>query len=160
MSKVLKITIENSTVGPEIKNVQKFQEFWADIDKAKFESVISDNELDSKLSVEKDSVIKFITNQLSAQQPRDNYKELLQLCAILLGNKEFNWSFHPPGAFHRAKWMAKIIYCFKIYMFRNQFPLINLELNGIRQCLLFICKIYIKYWYLAANLTSAANNDL
>lgn len=129
LSKVFKITIENVTVGPEVKLFQKFQEFWCKIDSAKYDSVMNDTELAAMLSNEKISLIIFITNQLSTQQP--------QLCAIFLGNKETNWRFHSPGAFHRARWMAKIIYCFKIYLFRNQFPLTELELNGIRQFLFF-----------------------
>lgn len=50
--------------------------------------------------------------------PRENYLELFQLSLVYLGG----WSgdlprFRAPGAYHRARWMAKAIYILKIAMF-------------------------------------------
>lgn len=160
VSKAFKITVEKVSSGPDILLFQKFKNFWPKIDKKKYENGVDDKEISSKLASEKDDILLFIKSQLSVHQPRDDYKELLQLCSIFLGVKDDEWTFHAPGAHHRARWMMTIIYSFKIYLFRGQFDLQNHELKGIKQFLLFVCKIYIFHWYLAPNAASAPNNDL
>lgn len=79
---------------------------------------------------------------------------------MFLGEKNTAWTIHRPGANHRARFMAKIIYCFKIFLYRSQYTLIENELNGLRDFLLFVCNIYLKYWYLAPIASSAPRNDL
>jgi len=64
------------------------------------------------------------------------------------------------GAFHRARWISKIIYCLKIYMFRSQFELKPEVLEGLKTFSVFIVKVYIKYWFTSSNAASAPTNDL
>ena len=67
-----------------------------------------------------DDTICFILNQLKEFQPRDDYKELLNLPLIFLGGiPEFEVSFRACGFFHRVRWMSKAIYCLQIHLFRN-----------------------------------------
>lgn len=160
VAKCFNITVEHETSGPDIKMFKTFQESWCRIDVTKYESALLDNDLVEKLGHEKTDILTFIENQLSQFHPRDDYKELLQLCSIFLGVKKTIWIFHPPGAIHRARWMAKIIYTFKIYLFRSQLQLTEIELYGIKDFLLFICKVYLKHWFLAPSATAAPNNDL
>lgn len=40
---------------------------------------------------------------------RDDYKEFLEMCIVFLGGKS-DISFGRPGALHKARWMAKILY--------------------------------------------------
>ena len=42
-----------------------------------------------------------------------------------------NPTFKIPGAMHRARWMAKAIYVLKIYLFRDEFPLVASEMNDL-----------------------------
>lgn len=59
----------------------------------------------------KNVLVKFINDQLATFQPIDDYKELLQFSLLFVGDettKDFN--IRTPGALHRARWMAKLIY--------------------------------------------------
>lgn len=53
--------------------------------------------------------------------PRQDYKEVMKLCLLILGDKIYR--FTQSGAHHEARWMAKDIDCFNIhvYVFGDQF---------------------------------------
>ena len=55
---------------------------------------------------------------------RDDYKELVELIIIFLGGVPAGgiW-FRAPGPMHQVRWMSKVIYSFKVWMFRDQFRL-------------------------------------
>ena len=91
-------------------------------------------------------------------QQRDDYKELLQLALLFLGEPltVADVYIHAPGAFHRARWMAKIIYCLKVFLFRAQFHLSLRELSDLREFNIFIMKIYLKTWYCGTCYNCAA----
>jgi hypothetical protein len=60
------------------------------------------------------------SSQLSFR--RDDYKEFADLCLLFLdgeveGDKV---TFKRPGALHKARWMAKLIYSIKICLFEQQ----------------------------------------
>jgi hypothetical protein len=66
------------------------------------------------------------------QHPRDDYKELLELLILFLGDiPSHGVSFRKPGAFLHARWMAKAIYSLKIFLFRNEFELNTEEVNRV-----------------------------
>lgn len=56
--------------------------------------------------------------------------------------------------------LAKLIYCFKIYLFRSQFRLTARELNGLREFNVFIVMIYLKAWYTCQCPISAPQNNI
>jgi len=76
---------------------------------------------------------------------RNDYKELLDLTMIFVCVEPNNTLFHIPGAIHHVKWMAKAIYCLKIYIFRNEFELTIIEKDGLRDICVFIVTIYIEH---------------
>jgi len=60
--------------------------------------------------------------QLIMNQPRDDYRELLELTIIYLGGRPSRgMHFMQLGALHRARWMARVIYAIKIRLFCSQF---------------------------------------
>jgi hypothetical protein len=66
----------------------------------------------------KENLIMFGKNQLRQFQPRDDYKELLKLTIIFLGEKLQNGIFFKvPVSIHYARWMAKFLYTLKIFLF-------------------------------------------
>ncbi|GBP85747.1 hypothetical protein EVAR_97243_1 [Eumeta japonica] len=69
-------------------------------------------------------------------------------------------SFRAPAGLHRARWMAKAIYCLKLFMFRDQFKMTKRELKAITEVCVFVVMIYIRCWYQAPLATSAPRNDL
>lgn len=49
---------------------------------------------------------------------RDYYIELLQLSRLFLGNETAkDFKIDAPGDLHRARWMVKLIYSLKMYLF-------------------------------------------
>ena len=65
-------------------------------------------------------MIQFCLGQLENFQPRDDYREALELVLITLGHKTQKFTFKRPGACHKARWLAVVIYCLKIHLFRVQ----------------------------------------
>lgn len=98
---------------------------------------------------------------LDQNQPRDDYKEFLELVVIFLGAvPKRGVRFLAPGAMHHARWMSKVIYSLKIWMFRNQFKLTSREEKGLRDVCIFAVRVYLKAWISATEVTNAPYNDL
>ena len=108
-----------------------------------------------------ESVKAFAFRHLEEAQPRDNYRELLELTLIFLGAvTRCRVHFMSPGAMYHARWMSKMIYSFKVWMFRAQFKLTPREEKDLRDVCLCCAYIYIKAWYTSPNVVSAPHNDL
>lgn len=69
-------------------------------------------------------------------------------------------SFKKPGAVHKARWMNKVIYSLKIYLFKEQFKLTSVEKISLKQFCEFIIKAYAKAWFTASLAIKAPNSDL
>ncbi|XP_050530606.1 uncharacterized protein LOC126899603 [Daktulosphaira vitifoliae] len=151
----------NTSSGPDVPIFNKFQKCWQNINKTNYLSGIEDTVILEKLKTKKDDILKFSFEQLQKYQPRDDYKELLELVIIFFGETPLNGIyFKIPGPIHHARWMAKAIYCLKIFLFRGQFELSIKELNNIRSLCIFITSLYIKQWFSAPNAALAPNLDL
>lgn len=75
---------------------------------------------------------------------RHDYQELLQLAVIFFGGPMGNYPFRAPGADHHARWMAKLIYSFKILLFREQFELSKREKEGLSILCIYAVRFHIK----------------
>jgi hypothetical protein len=66
------------------------------------------------------NILQVAHSELSIR--RDDYLEFVELCTVFLcGELETHpVTFKQPGAIHRARWMAKLIYSIKICLFENQ----------------------------------------
>lgn len=153
-------------------NIQIFEEFrkvWPNIDKSNYESCSNDNEVLKHILPIKNELIAFVNDQLlNFPQIRDDYKELLMLTLLVIGEKAPDYKIgmvktyivHTCGALHRARWMARLIYSLKIYLYRSQFVLTDEELSGLQYFIVFVLTVYIKHWYQAPSSLTAAKNDL
>jgi len=56
--------------------------------------------------------------------------------------------------------MSKVLYCFKIWLFRDQFNLTKVEEIGIREICLFCSLFYVRSWMKCSLLTEAPRRDL
>lgn len=65
-----------------------------------------------------------------------------------------------PGAMHHARRMSKLIYSFKIWLFRSQFKLTAFEKQGLSQMCVFSAVLYVKAWITAPLAASAPRSDL
>ncbi|XP_029159566.1 uncharacterized protein LOC114931605 [Nylanderia fulva] len=150
------------TTGPNVPLFLKFRNSWKNIDKTKYQTGLEDKIVQRYLSsVRIDEIRSFVEDSLQYLQPRDDYKEFLQLTLIFLGSvPSNNISFRHPGAFHHARWMAKGIYCLKIFIFRAEFEMTSVEIKAIRDISLFIVMLYVEAWFTCTVTTKAPNHDL
>lgn len=141
--------------GPEILMFKRFKAAWPEIDPTKFNSALSSSQDNAS------HMIAFAQDQLNKFQPRDDYKELLDLTIVYLGGVPSKGiSFKAPAGLHRARWMAKAIYCLKIMLFSRQFKLTKKEEANVQQVCAFVVTIYVKYWFSCPSACSAPKNDL
>ncbi|KAK0057480.1 hypothetical protein Bpfe_012998 [Biomphalaria pfeifferi] len=124
-----------------------------------------DDPSDPFLQELKHATVSFLQNMLLAKSgymPREDYREVTELCLLILNTSVCDqpYSFRAPGAYHLARWMAKLNYSFKIYLFRDQFKVTPKELKSLREFCLFASLIYVKAWIAAPVTCDAATNDL
>lgn len=149
------------STGPEILLFKRFSKGWPTINQNNFKSATTDVATSDKVKNIAPGIISFAKNQLEEFQPRDDYKELLNLAIIFLGGvPEKGISFRAPAGIHRARWMAKSIYSLKIYLFRDQFKLTKKEEKSISEICIFTVMVYVKYWFVSSSACKAPNNDL
>lgn len=55
---------------------------------------------------------------------RDDYKEFAELCLYFLCGAPTQYTFRRPGALHKARWMAKLLYAIKIVCLENQLSML------------------------------------
>lgn len=147
--------------GPDVRIFKRFKEHWPFIDHQRYQDASSDESTAAQLVDIKDSTMEFISDHLLQQQPRDDYREMLELCLIFLGGKpKGGVRFMKPGAIHHARWMAKVIYTLKIWLFRSQFQLTSREERGLRDICVFTARLYVKAWFTASQAAAAPGNDL
>lgn len=112
----------------------------------------------------RNSTIAYIEKILSENDKkvivRGDYKEMLKLCLIVLGRSIPNYTFNVPKCTSNARWMAHVIYSFKIFLFRRQVELSVTEKQNLQNFCLFACLIYTKVWIQCCSPSNAPHNDL
>lgn len=150
--------------GPDIVIFKRFRENWSNMDKSNFKTGIQDpkcSEILAAHSTLRLEAIEFAMNALQSNQPRDDFRELLELSIIFLGGIPTRGiRLMAPGAMHQARWMAKILYSIKIWMFREQFRLTAREEKSLRDISLFATLLYTAAWISCPNPITAPSNDL
>jgi hypothetical protein len=152
-----------ATSGPNVLLFKRFQDYWPQIKPTSYKPC-SDNRLCGNLQTLKDDVVHFAMDMLlnnSANLPREDYKELLELTLIFLGETPpAGVNFRMPGAFHHARWMAKVLYVLKLYLFQDQIKLTKKEKTACLEFSLFVSLVYVKAWMTCSNSCNAPINDL
>ena len=116
--------------------------------------------MESIVASARGDILLFAQINLEAKQPRDDYREFLELSIIFLGGSPARGvCFQVPGAMHRARWMAKVIYAIKIWLFRDQFKMTVSEKRGIRDLATFAVLIHLRAWMIAPVGVEAPFND-
>lgn len=103
-----------------------------------------------------------------AQHQRDDYKEFSELCLLYLGctsNPDFN--FKCPGAMHKARWMAKLLYSVKIVILQKEISSLppgtittKQQLRKLHDFVTFVCLVYSTWWNTCTQAVDAPWNDL
>ena len=100
--------------GPDVPFFKRFQKHWELIDKDKFEDISTDEYVAEAIADVKDEISLFIFAQLQNNQPRDNYRKILELVLAFLGRVPLRGiRFMAPGPMHHARWINKVIYSLK-----------------------------------------------
>ncbi|KAK2725446.1 hypothetical protein QYM36_000064 [Artemia franciscana] len=150
-----------STSSPEAPLFKRFQDYWRFIDTDKYETGIAADDVARLVDDIKQSTIDFANKHLEQGQPRDDYKEFLELVLIFLGATPARGvRFMSPGAMHHARWMSKVIYSLKIWMFKAQFRLTLTEERGLHDVCVFAVRVYLKAWISAPLASGAPYSDL
>jgi len=123
--------------SPNIAMFERFQQYWPNIDRKNYASL-------------KSSTVSFLKSVLAGRtsyMPKDDNKELMELCLLILGESQIDQSVYQliqAGAYHMARWIAKVMYSFKIYLFRDQFHLTSTEHRHRTEFCLFASHVYVK----------------
>jgi len=142
------------STGPDILLFKRFQQQWTFIDRGQFQ-VFEDDVVD------REEILSFCRQHLAIKQPRDDYRELLELTMIFLGaTPSRGIRFMQPGAMHRARWMARVIYALKLCLFRSQFVMTKREEAGMKRFAVFGVIIYVRARFEAPDAAAAPANDL
>ena len=109
------------------------------------------------------SFVKEFAARNSHSEIRDDYLELTELTMLVLGSQPATIHWTAPGPIHHARWMAKLLYAIKIYLFRDQrdtFSLTKKEETQIHRFVQFGALLYTKAWTKAPLATEAPGQDL
>lgn len=161
LEEAFNITMGPST-APEIFLFKRFQAFWPNIVVSDYKPGVDVPVIAAALSDLCSNVKDFVVSQLGLAQQRNDYRELLELTLLFLGGVPSRGVFFmKPGAMHRARFMARLIYALKIVMFRDTgFALTKREIEGLGEFCVFGVGMYIKSWFLSRLPTAAPANDL
>lgn len=112
----------------------------------------------------RDDIISYVqtilTNKTQKSKLKGDHLEMLQLTLMVLGKPIPNYKFHIPHACSNSRWMSKIIYTMKMFLFRRQLNLSRSVVKNLKNICLFICLIYVKHWMQCCVTRNAAYNDL
>ena len=100
---------------------------------------------------------------------RDDYLEFVELCILFLGSDDAVMSakFKQPGALHKARWMAKLLYSIKICLLEaqiSQLPQGTItaahQVPKVREFVIFATLIYSSWWLTCTSAADAPWHDL
>ena len=151
--------IFGNDMAPYIKQFKDFQATWETIDKKKFVRLTIPESLQPRAN----EIIDFCKAQLASNKKfaRGDYKESLELVLVCLGCPiPTTFTFLKPGALHKARWMAKILYGLKIFLFRFELNRSQVEQQKLQRFAIFVCLFYIKHWFKAPIAVDAPKTDL
>ena len=153
--------VMGETSNPEVPLFKRFQAQWEHLDTQSYEDYSTDETVFHALCDERETLVIFLHTALEENQPRDDYREILEITAIFLGSPPPRGAhFMSPGPMHHARWMSKVIYSLKVWLFRKQFRMTPREEKGLRDLSIFFVRFYVKAWTCAPSATKAPQNDL
>lgn len=144
--------------SPENPMFKKVKEKWDDLRKDKPKVL---KPMEGKLKEKKMEAIAVLKNFLQEASPRADYREVAELCLILLGEvppRGIHWA--RPGAIHQARWMARNIYCMKMFMFSQELGYNKQTIVKLEKINTFLSLFYTSYWVTSTSAADAPIHDL
>ena len=169
--------VQDTTRGPIIELFQDFRDFWPRIVVSDYKPIIFDEDIAAQAAPWTSEALAAAQELLQSRHPRNDYREFLELVIAFLGGIPRGRNevrFIAPGPIHRARWMQRAIYAFKIVLFWDQCqemfsqrpsssrrdPRIVCIYRGLLKLCLFVAQKYFLAWFSAADPTSAPRIDL
>lgn len=154
------------STGPDVTMFKTFKGDWNKLKLERYKSGLRDRYVKTQLKDESLVVLKiWITDQMKKKICRHDYRELLELSMLFLGeslpdSEKRKSIFRSPGAVHHARWMAKAIYALKMFMFREQIEPTEQQRIGLADVCVFIIRFYLVYWFRCIRAIEAPLQDL
>lgn len=162
LSKVFTLCFGPSS-SPDIPLFKRFKVVWDNIDRDNFQSLPPDSAIGDFLDPMLIWLNQYANEKSSQLNMRDDYMELIELTMLIFQITPSKMHWRAPGPIHHARWMAKLLYTMKIFLFRGQndiFKLTKRELAQLERFVKFGALFYTRAWTHAALATEAATSDL
>ena len=155
-------SVFGTSEGPEVRLFKRFQGNWSQVDCSLFSTGIDDEQVAMQINDIAQDILNWAAKVLKDRKDlRDDYREFIELSIIFLGGvPPRGIHFLAPGPMHHARWMSKVIYSLKIWLFRKQFQLTGREEKGLRSMCIFAIRIYLKHWTESSAAIHAPRMDL
>ena len=116
-------------------------------------------------------IIQLCKEYLKQTFSRGDYKELVVLTLLYLQDEDTVTAFrkfYRPGALHKARWMAKLLYAIKMVLLgsiiQSDFPQGQIfgrgQLVKLKRFVLFVVFCYVPWWLTSPIPSSAPKNNL
>jgi len=92
--------------------------------------------------------------------PNRDYKELLDLIVVHLSSTA-NYEFQRPEAVHKARWMSKQLYCYKLVLLQEYLPPGIATMDQLKKMkrLVQFCTFVFNYWWLNCPVAAFASRQ-
>ena len=157
--------VYGETTSPDESCFKAFCSSWKSIDTDRYSLPAVSGRFLKGLQA---STVKFLTDFLQNTEGsrctlRHDYLELAELALLLLGGTLTEGiKIRAPGATHHARWMAAMIYTFKLTLFRDQLTeeFEEESLDLIEELGIFLALVYVQYWRCCTSAADAPVQDL
>ena len=147
--------------APKIKIFKKFQACWPHLKQDNYEPASSEPSMGVYVAPVRDSLLISSKKFFHIPQTRKDYQYFLELIILFLGElpEQGVLVIRKPGAFHRARWMSKVLSLFKIWIFRAPIKLTAEQQKGLAEVVLFTVLVYFRTCFDAPIAVSGPSND-
>jgi len=154
-----------STKSPVNLHFKELKDNWENLQRtASFKTLQIDNTRWPLLNTLLQSSVELLQKILKSNNfLRDDYKEMAELTLLLLSkhSKEMLTKVcKKPGAISNARWMQKVIYTFKMFIFQNQLQYNLSTKQFLERFVQFACLLYVPIWFKCPSAANAPPNDL
>lgn len=160
LKSVFESQLPQVTQSADIPFFKTFQKNWSQINANHFEDGVDDSARFISEDLREHLLETFYSHSKSAL--RGDYQELFELGILFLnGDSNHEIRIRPPGAMHQARWMARAIYCLKMYLFRSQLKkLTTKDRKSLLNVCVFLVTQYLNLWMNCTSAVKAAKQDL
>lgn len=153
-------SIFGKTTAPSDPLFQSLKKRWAELDHSQYLRLdIRDLPEHDWLSHLRERTVSYLLNV--TEWAREDYREAAELTLLVLGVEPPRGAhFRRPGACHHARWMAKILYYIKLYMFSQQLELSDDLCVKLQRMVTFVSLLYTSAWLKSPVAEDAPVNDL